>query len=540
MNVIILSIAAWLYFRARIIQKNTIYTYQNTLVNNAADRAAVTTSVVYESATKETILPVKTGSRIDSLDKYSSQELSSMCTEVDWCNIEMPLVSHFKFEPPNDPVRWKKAQIHAQNGDQILLEKIMKYFPHPFGYIDGDRAFRGLHKIVDAFIDSKQGLDFVVNEKIASTIGGISRKVIDADESQPWQKQGKTVVPKPYKPHRRAPIVQLGYFAFNKDNNQFFSGNTLGGNFVDFYEFLEHWKKIKDRIEIPFITLVSLNENWGVFSTMLPNRTAAWGRCCDKPNQRIITEFLDHPMTLMMVINQHSNITHPKVITIPRGVPTTWDYTEKFIWDSQRKVLAEKKRNKLLLAAASNWGPRPQILKCISAKMSPNDFEGHVYTPPKQEVEASKSDRKLYYERLGSTKFGLSLPGLGYDCFRLWELMTMGAVAVIESGIGLDRMLWRLPALLVEDFDLVTPELLRSAYVEAIYYADDFNYEKLTQSYWYGAIYNISASMRVSTITDMFPMHATDPNFGRAREPYSCSHTNTCGPGTRRIPKTSC
>jgi hypothetical protein len=56
--------------------------------------------------------------------------------------------------------------------------------------------------------------------------------------------------------------------------------------------------------------------------------------------------------------------------------------------------------------------------------------------------------------------------------------------------------LWRLPpALLVDDFDEVTPELLRTAYVEALYRADDFEFERLPQSFLWPFITNVSVTM---------------------------------------------
>ena len=36
----------------------------------------------------------------------------------------------------------------------------------------------------------------------------------------------------------------------------------------------------------------------------------------------------------------------------------------------------------------------------------------------------------------------------------------------MERSVGLDRTLWRLPTLLVDDFNDITPDLLHSAYVE--------------------------------------------------------------------------
>jgi len=139
-----------------------------------------------------------------------------------------------------------------------------------------------------------------------------------------------------------------------------------------------------------------------------------------------------------------------------------------------------------------------------------------------------------------SARFGLCLPGLGYDTFRMWEMLTLGTVVVLERAVGFDRTLWRLPALLVDDFYDVTPELLRSAYVEALYRADEFEFHRLTQAFWHAVLANVSASMSTAPLLDLFPMRAEKPNFARPREPYPCGTTGTCGPGTKNIPKQSC
>jgi hypothetical protein len=76
------------------------------------------------------------------------------------------------------------------------------------------------------------------------------------------------------------------------------------------------------------------------------------------------------------------------------------------------------------------------------------------------------------------------MPGLGYDTYRLWEVLALGAMPVLERGIGFDRTLYRLPALLVDDFADLTPELVRQAYVEALYRVDDVssNYDRYCYS----------------------------------------------------------
>ncbi|RYY85488.1 hypothetical protein EON63_07400 [archaeon] len=48
-------------------------------------------------------------------------------------------------------------------------------------------------------------------------------------------------------------------------------------------------------------------------------------------------------------------------------------------------------------------------------------------------------DRRDYYIKMTKARFVLGLPGLGYDCFRHWEVMTMGSIIILEKGVGLER-----------------------------------------------------------------------------------------------------
>jgi hypothetical protein len=496
----------------------------------------------------------------------------------EWCSVRPPSKSHFGFDNIEwDERRWKRAQIQASSGEQVLLEKVIQQFPHPYDYIDGDRSFRNLQKLVDIFVDSKTGLDPLlpdhaqwspvrkrrnllshdknlkynrnheneIKTKERSSRRALGDEMVDSGETtKGLHVNGKQLVPYPYnyRISNRAPVVEMGYTAFDKDLNTFFSGNFAGGNFVKKEWFFDKWNSVKDQLDHPFITMCALNENWGVLSTNFPNRTAGWGACCNKPSDANLHKFLDHEHTLMFIINQHSNISHPKLLTIPRGLPTQWEHTARVVWDTQREVLRTSKKQKLLFAASSSWGKRPQILRCISNKMNKKDFWGHSDASEESKAEAikTKASRRLYYQKLGTAMIGVALPGLGYDCFRTWELLTMGSMVVIERGVGLDRTLWRLPALLVEDFDEITPELLRSAYVEALYRVNEFEFERLTQSFWYSVIYNVSDSHSVQPMLDKFPMRAELPNFARPKVPYSCSNAGTCGAGTKRTPKNYC
>jgi hypothetical protein len=98
--------------------------------------------------------------------------------------------------------------------------------------------------------------------------------------------------------------------------------------------------------------------------------------------------------------------------------------------------------------------------------------------------------------------------------------------------------LWKLPALLVEDYDQITPELLRTAYVEALYRVNEFEFERLTQSFWWRFLNNVSRRKSTKAVLDKFPIEAEDPDFMR---PYYPMNPDIQYPkGTKKFPKSSC
>lgn len=366
------------------------------------------------------------------ISKESSLVMNEVpCDDEMWCNVKMPSVSYFRFDPPTDPIRWKTAQLQASRGEQVLLQHVVKVFPNHYDFLDGDISFRKLHYIFDVFVDEYRDLTPLipphlrVDSPLQSTRPSAKKRSKHQNRRQlkkkgksiyEWENEGKSVVPLPYdfRSMNRSAIVSIGYTAYQRDSQTYFSGNRIGGAFIDRSKFFKHWARVKDSIDTPFISICTLNENWGMLSTTFPNRTAKWGRCCDSNEKdKVVFEFLDHPKTLMLVTNQHTNVSHPKLIIMPRGIPSTWGSTRVMIWDAMRSVLRYHRKDTLLFAAASTWGPRPQILQCVSDKVSPRHFDGHSSNP-----RSSKLSREEYYVKLGSSMFGLGLPGLGYDCFR--------------------------------------------------------------------------------------------------------------------------
>ena len=291
-----------------------------------------------------------------------------ICTDPVWCSIPMPAVSHFNFDPPVDKARWKLAQSQAASGEQVLLSRISKVFPNPFDFLDGDKSFRKIHNTIDVFIDSKadfqallpgglpeyhrrrlsnssdvsvesimpveDSVEEVMPEYSQALERELSRRKLRTtvlEGSVPGQEtsvEKRQVIPSPYdfRSANRAAIVQIGYIAFKKDGGTYFSGNFMGGVFIKRVDFLTHWAAVKEKIDTSYVAVCVLNENWGWLSSNFPNRTAGWGKCCDRNDKlhKNLYDFLDHEKTLMLVIGQHSNISHPKILTYPRGIPLTW------------------------------------------------------------------------------------------------------------------------------------------------------------------------------------------------------------------------
>ncbi len=229
-------------------------------------------------------------------------------------------------------------------------------------------------------------------------------------------------------------------------------------------------------------------------------------------------------------MNQHHNLTHPKIISVPRGLLAE---DARNIWEVGDRLLADKGLKKTLtVSIGSKWGNREPIAKCVKQRMK----ESLV-------VPSERMNPAQYGEFITTAISVLCLPGLGYDTFRLWETLLTGSMPIIERGTGLDRALYKLPVLMVDDFADVTPELVRQAYAEAIYRLSDWDYSKLTHKWWENVISEIASTGLSSTGTYYLPMKGVDEHFTRPMAPYTCgphSSGNCTGAGTKRVPAQSC
>ncbi len=180
-----------------------------------------------------------------------------------------------------------------------------------------------------------------------------------------------------------------------------------------------------------------------------------------------------------------------QVISLPLGVKarlTTWRRARMFLALNITKT-------RLLTINNSGWGSRTMINEMVSRafnytvrntydrKAAQRSAKRRVkFTSYNSSVVVSIPDDHLL--EIVQSKYVLCPSGLGFDTYRLWEALLLGAVPVVESNPGMDRAYASLPVLVVRNFDQVTPQLLESAYDCFLRHADDFRFEHLREDYW--------------------------------------------------------
>lgn len=85
-----------------------------------------------------------------------------------------------------------------------------------------------------------------------------------------------------------------------------------------------------------------------------------------------------------------------------------------------------------------------------------------------------------YYAHLGRSKFVLSPPGYGWDCYRTYEAIAMGAIPIVQRRPPVTDVCEALPVLLVDEWDEITQEYLEHMWLEQA----EKDCRTMTMSYW--------------------------------------------------------
>lgn len=219
---------------------------------------------------------------------------------------------------------------------------------------------------------------------------------------------------------QRAPVAMIGYGAFVRTgDNPYYSGKHVGDAIVEKHDVYRHWKAVRKEITKPFILLHGANENWGILSTLFPNRTVDWGEI-NPAEEKNMLEILDHPQLVLFAVTQHHNMTHPKLLTLPRGMPLNWERKRTVMYDNIHNFPESTRKSSLVFTASSSWLHRPHISKCIASKFVGKDQkEISIRSAPRKSKRNSPSSEQEYYTNLATARTGIALSGLGADTFRL-------------------------------------------------------------------------------------------------------------------------
>jgi hypothetical protein len=96
-----------------------------------------------------------------------------------------------------------------------------------------------------------------------------------------------------------------------------------------------------------------------------------------------------------------------------------------------------------------------------------------------------------YITELANHKFCLSLPGKGMDCYRTWEALTFGVIPIVIRTQHMDSIYNQLPVLIIDDINVITEEFLESQFDNLTENIKQYNFNKITSSYWIDYIFNL-------------------------------------------------
>jgi hypothetical protein len=143
-------------------------------------------------------------------------------------------------------------------------------------------------------------------------------------------------------------------------------------------------------------------------------------------------------------------------------------------------------RPKLLMVNSKPRKMREQLLERVL-----HNFNGRVHNTY---LERKRDRYGLYLREMRKSKFILSPPGLGLDCYRHWEALYMGTIPVIEHLNRTDgwyRNFDDLPVAWIDHYDNLTADWLENvAYPQIVSNYKKYNYAKLTRQWWIHKIQN--------------------------------------------------
>jgi len=131
-------------------------------VDKAADKAAgAGAGADDDDIVISDMITVNGETRSSGNSRIPSTFAPCVCTDPEWCDLPMPAgrvkgsptPTHFNMPAITNQRRWEHAKCLAARGDQVLLRRILHYFPSDANFLNGDGDYAHLQPEVDIFLN---------------------------------------------------------------------------------------------------------------------------------------------------------------------------------------------------------------------------------------------------------------------------------------------------------------------------------------------------------------------------------------------------
>lgn len=227
--------------------------------------------------------------------------------------------------------------------------------------------------------------------------------------------------------------------------------DVQAGDMIFVRDFETFFERKHHKIEVPYFVLTH-------------------GEFLETFREKYVKYLKDGKILAWFTIHPCAEFIHERVIPIPLGIV---QYKELF--DKKAKMskkferLRNKKKDKLLYMNFTEWcmPERTRIRKL---------FQHEPYV-----TYVERCDFKTFVNELSEHKFVLSPPGLGPDCYRVWESVLLGSIPIVQHS-HLDFIYEGLPVLFIDRWEEVTEEFLAKKWEEMT--ARTYSPKGLSMEYW--------------------------------------------------------
>ena len=236
---------------------------------------------------------------------------------------------------------------------------------------------------------------------------------------------------------------------------------------------------------------------------------------CPERSFADIIDLLDDPNLLAFVLSQdvftyradrtHEMKAHPKILPLPLGVnfrdAKGWVRGGEHFQQLVKLIVDDRwERDHLVIARDSQAYQRQALHLQMRGKF------GDIFEAGNNKDKS----RDFYIKDLAESRFILSPPGWGSDCYRHWEALLIGIMPlVIPTSISSSGGLAHTPVLIYDDLSTVTPDNLQDVWHKVITTPPKDLHEAVApafQEYWTTIVQDILTEKRSTHLPSTVPL----------------------------------